>query len=391
MGGARIPIELAGVTFETKKQLEEHVRGTLYAGDPGSALSADDSALVLALLQRHPDAVEIIGVGVASIKRSGGWHATRGVQSFVAVRTDGTSTSFSFTHCIYPPSERTRIASACRQAVFDDVGDFKRAAFDGNETLICPVSGVEITLADSHVDHDREVASFDALVTGFLASEASAPVIAGYRDNEPFTRFADPAVAERFRAYHNRHASLRVISARANRRDKKGPLVLDFDGARLEDAAESASQHADPEHPLGSPITSPEQAASYYRQVRQLRYQLDLVEQEYQEFARANGPFEIAPGVAYGLRERVGNEAVDIRAEGAREALRLLLEEEEEEALVATKASIERAAGLRAKRLGADKGADRRIASEVLAALRELGAIRRGASSERFAEFKVAP
>lgn len=235
MGGPRVAIELAGQTFTTKEALREYVRNILYADDPGTKLSGEDSALVIDLVRRHPDAAQIIGVGVEEIKRAGGWHATRGVQSFVLVRTDGTSTGFSFNHCISPPSERTRIATACRQAVFEDVADFKRRAFDVDATQICPMSGDEIDYASSHVDHDRSVASFDDLVTRFLESEPSTPALAPYRDNTPFTTFADQSVAERFRLLHNRHAALRVISARANLRDYKSDRHIER--ARREDTA----------------------------------------------------------------------------------------------------------------------------------------------------------
>lgn len=60
----REAIEVAGEGFATKKALIERCQGNLYAGGLGMPLGLDDSRFLLALLQRHPEAIAKIGVGV---------------------------------------------------------------------------------------------------------------------------------------------------------------------------------------------------------------------------------------------------------------------------------------------------------------------------------------
>lgn len=139
------------------------------------------------------------------------------------VRHDGTRTDFSFRSCITAPTVESELRSACRNAVKGEIIAFKSAQFATATTLACPIRGVVITWDSAHVDHEGH--TFEALADTFLAAERPLPVVEPTRDNDVETRFADPAVSERFRAYHRMYAKLRIVSKAANLSDlrRRGP------------------------------------------------------------------------------------------------------------------------------------------------------------------------
>lgn len=92
-----IPLELGDMHFEKKGDALLVVRRMLQRYAPGERVSADDEALLRALLARHPDAEAKIGCGVDHFMvRS----AMYGKQCFWVVRTDETTEDFSYQKCI---------------------------------------------------------------------------------------------------------------------------------------------------------------------------------------------------------------------------------------------------------------------------------------------------
>ncbi len=92
----REALVVAGLTFKTKKALEEKLREILHAAVPGVELDEPEHSFLLCVLFRHPEAVEKIGPGVRAFRVTTSKYKNR---CFEAVRTDGTGVEFSYVRC----------------------------------------------------------------------------------------------------------------------------------------------------------------------------------------------------------------------------------------------------------------------------------------------------
>ena len=61
------PYLIGDLTFRTKKAAEAHIQEMLHRATVGEPLAVEEMAVMLALLESHPDRDAKIGVGVASI------------------------------------------------------------------------------------------------------------------------------------------------------------------------------------------------------------------------------------------------------------------------------------------------------------------------------------
>lgn len=219
MMGKRKPYVVAGITFRTQRDLREHIQEILYANPPGQHLDPHDFKFMRALLERHQGAVQKIGCGIAALYvRKNPIYGNLG---FWLIRTDGTETDFSFVKCLRHRTKLQQFKAACRAAVADTVIQFKLeyfAQFKG-EVARCPLAGGVMTIKTSHVDHAPPM-TFDRIVIQFIDDrnlDMQETGVAGIGvDGAVRKEIADEQLREDFILYHNRLATLRVISARAN-------------------------------------------------------------------------------------------------------------------------------------------------------------------------------
>lgn len=205
--------------FRTKKEAEAFVQSILYRYKPGQELSDEDLVFIMDLLQRHPSAEKKIGVGIRNVRvvKEVIW----GTCHFEILRTDGSTTDFSFMKCLYPATRLQLFKQACRHAVAKEMVDFRHRAFDlanAEGQIICPILHTPITIHEAHVDHGPPW-TFDRLVQEFIACEAldiESVELTGFGDGELRRGFADPSLAERWCQFHTTNAQLRVVSAKAN-------------------------------------------------------------------------------------------------------------------------------------------------------------------------------
>jgi len=218
--GKRRRFHVAGHVFKTQKALIEHVRGIMARATPGKGLEGEDLEFMAALLKRHPDAEAKIGAGVRAIRLEPNpvWDTLM----FVLTRVDGSETDFSYRECVSPSSHISDVRAACRRAVVEDIIEFKQQYFtdhaDALNHVLCPLTGRLLGWRDVHVDHAPPWV-FRRIVDEFLRSEGTAPEdveIEEHGDGDVEMCLAEPALAERFRAFHRRLANLRVINAREN-------------------------------------------------------------------------------------------------------------------------------------------------------------------------------
>lgn len=99
MAGRAKEVDLGTRKFLSQKDARAFFAAMLKRYDPGERVTAEDQVDLAALLQRHPDAAEKIGVGISHFEVQ---EADYDSQCFRAVRIDGTWERFSYHVCIAP-------------------------------------------------------------------------------------------------------------------------------------------------------------------------------------------------------------------------------------------------------------------------------------------------
>ena len=170
---------------------------------------------LIAFLRRHPDAEAKIGCGIA-------WFfvRTNNCDGFLSRgwwlhRTDGTEVHFKENDCITLPKGRTSVMKTCRDAVVLQI-----RAFRDQERrrlglfMACPITGEKVFTGLAHVDHAPPV--FEQLVETWMNEEGLAFEEVKFDVSGPGGGFADKDLEKRWKAFHYRHAELRLISEKAN-------------------------------------------------------------------------------------------------------------------------------------------------------------------------------
>lgn len=209
--------EIAGVTYRTKAALEERIRSILYAVPLGTRLDGENLEFMYAVLERHPDADQKIGSGVAGIRVDR--PPAYGGRCFFVDRDDGSSTDFSFKECLRPSTKLEQFKAAARNEIADQKIEFKLAFFRENAARRCPDTGELLTLDSAHVDHAGDY-PFERILAEFIDThrvDVDAVELTGKRqDNVAEERFAEPALAAAFARFHQERAKFEVVSRRAN-------------------------------------------------------------------------------------------------------------------------------------------------------------------------------
>ncbi|HLE05409.1 MAG TPA: DCL family protein [Anaerolineales bacterium] len=200
--------------FQTKQAAQQAVRAVLWRYQPGDIVQNDDAAFLLDLLRLHPHAQQKLGAGVHSFQVE----AQGRSRGFWLTRLDGSRTDFSYRACLAPPTREAQALAGLRWAVRPQVETFRESAFEKTATLTCPVSGETLAPGNSHVDHDPP---FRNLVDAFLQDigrELGSLLVLPTLDGETITELVEPDVIEAWQRFHAWHASLRIVSAKANLR-----------------------------------------------------------------------------------------------------------------------------------------------------------------------------
>lgn len=97
------PVVLPSRTFATQALAYDHFSAMLNRYGPGGRVDDGDAAELSELLQRHPEAMEKVGVGIDHFEVQSADYNT---QCFRVVRKDGTWARFSFQKCVAPGRSR---------------------------------------------------------------------------------------------------------------------------------------------------------------------------------------------------------------------------------------------------------------------------------------------
>jgi len=214
----RRQITIGPRTFDTKADAERAVRAILIRHEPMQEVRGDDLAFILAILDIHPNREVIVDCGVQRIVvqyLSDKYDSRR----FLAIRTDASIRDFTWRHALYPKTAKDSVMRACRWAIRDEIREFRDKAFAQYPTLICTVSGRQISPIECDVDHIHP-RTFERLVAAWLRAnhiemeDVALIPVAGYQQPD---RWEDKFLLENWREYHRTHAHLRVVHPFANR------------------------------------------------------------------------------------------------------------------------------------------------------------------------------
>lgn len=209
-------ITLGGREFRTKGDAAKEISKIIHEAVTGVPLD-EHFALLMDLLRGHPNAEKKIGVGIVSFRVAVNKYKSRSLE---AVRTDGTTTDFSYRKCLREPTKWEEFVAALRHAVEFDVISARDRAFAGAETIDCPITGKPVTKAEVEVDHVAPD-TFEALAEEFATKETidrKNPPITESEDGDIGRFVSDLELCERWKKFHKERAKLRVISTEAHRR-----------------------------------------------------------------------------------------------------------------------------------------------------------------------------
>lgn len=235
------PVDIGHFRFATQSAATKHFREILNSRELGEDVEGEDARDLCAVLVRHPDFVQKVGVGVRRfyVDKSPD-HPTR---CFWLERGDGSVTDFSCKNAITgrntPPVQA--VVKAFRETVAPVLISAKRRHFDDNgqgvdKLVPCEVTGELISHGQAHLSH-MPPSTFEMLVRTFLAVrgvEPRADLVAAGTDAQSAAALANPELGGAFVECYRKVAVLRIVkagvslrSASAHRvRQPKIPIVL---------------------------------------------------------------------------------------------------------------------------------------------------------------------
>lgn len=217
-----------GKTWTSQTAAKAYFKAILHAYPNGTVVTDpghhdDLVALVVRFAAVLPVAEQKGSAGIARFERRLNTGSGFATPRFWLVRPNGEATDFNYLRAVEgrAKSPDLEFADACLRAVAGDLEAFMRAQFGASPdgVVACGLTGTPVAHADAHVDHDEP--SFGSILLGFRQAqgwaEAVPPgVLTTGVDAQTTTTFVHNSDDAAFRAFHQAHARLRVVSARAN-------------------------------------------------------------------------------------------------------------------------------------------------------------------------------
>jgi hypothetical protein len=217
-GGRFGRFKIRGVYYPTYVSIRKEILRRLdkYTSKAPENLCDDDADWFVHLIREmHPYPSEKLHRPVVGIKR----YNRYGHQgnNLMLMYDDGSAMPFSWNKCCKgrESSDGTSVKNAMRAAVQDQTSSVIDAAFRYTDKIVCPMSGELITRQAAHVDHAPP--KFADLVQAWLIDRnldlAKVPLV---DDPQGGALLAPGPMLDSWRAFHERHAILRVVSAKWN-------------------------------------------------------------------------------------------------------------------------------------------------------------------------------
>ena len=216
------PIQIYDKEFKSKTAAKEYVQELLSRYSYGTTIKGNDFSFFCSLIERHEKSDEKIGVGIKELQVKKNPNDLKSKVIYIH-RSDGSEIDFSWRNCIKPPSPLSRVLDAARFLIWTQVEDFKNQCFAKDQTHICPETGIMIDRELSATDHENPQ-TFDRLFKDWCVSENVDPKDIETVSIENSRRtFKNEILKNSWIAFHQQHASLRVIHRTANLSLGNGP------------------------------------------------------------------------------------------------------------------------------------------------------------------------
>ena len=212
----RPPIVVAGAVFKTQSELREYVGTLLHKSPVGTSYDKADTAFLLALLARHHEADEKVGVGISKFFTRK--HAVYGSVGFAFERVDGSIDDFGIQYCLKTHSA-AEVAEhsyrrAARYSVLSSIRSFRDKAL--RDAPQCAITGEPLRRDFCHVDH-APPNTFSSIAGAFLAYRKMSPIDFAYRcDDLGRCLFVNEYDQADFAIFHDELAVLRILAPSVN-------------------------------------------------------------------------------------------------------------------------------------------------------------------------------
>lgn len=202
------------MVFPTQKAALDYFRGILHWYKVGEVVSDQTHDKMLReLSDRHPDAVEKIGVGIREFfinkTEAGDYrHVSADAKGIWIRRIDDTIVDWSYQTAIKKPGPRVNFKDALRLAVNDKRVAMRDAAFAAGTPVHCALTGALIPAKDQ-ADVIYRNPNWGELVEGFVATLGGWGKVetnSGFGDIAVGGRLTDPAVHTKWLVYWEANA-----------------------------------------------------------------------------------------------------------------------------------------------------------------------------------------
>lgn len=216
MAKARVQMIVDGEIFPSKKKLIERCQQILHGFKINETLPDSETKFLTSLIENyHPEAELKIGCGIR--RMWAGLNEYGGV-GFYLQRHDGSSTDWSFMKSINNPSKWHDFHAACRNAIMDQTISYKLQRFQESDSIRCCLTGEELFLETSHVDHVPPK-TFEALLKAFLQTtgiDYNNVLIDPTYDNKVGCWLSDKNFAKQWSDFHRANSVFRLVSRTGN-------------------------------------------------------------------------------------------------------------------------------------------------------------------------------
>ncbi|KAL6754290.1 hypothetical protein V8C86DRAFT_368070 [Haematococcus lacustris] len=231
---------IAGKSFSNRAQAVIFFKRMLSSYADGETIEPKHAEMLEHLLQGHPRVAEKVGPGikrflVSQAQVQEGWEATR---CFWLERQDGSYTDFSYLKCVnglqfYGEEEvvdlQPRVArvwdevlGAMRFVVGPSNRQLARQALS-NQRVLCPETGEELSLTWFYVQYVPPL-TIAQLAERWLSEQGLSQLEDVPIMTHPLTRYvtmADPQQVEAWKAWHDQHGMIRLVSPSLRYTDAK--------------------------------------------------------------------------------------------------------------------------------------------------------------------------
>jgi len=224
-----MPITISNEVFTTQKSLLERCDAIKASVPINTPITGNDLTLLAELLPLHPDldcptpmSEAEVFVGSLPFGKQGFYvrfpdTAPTAVGIRKAIKSAfGKSSSIASRLYDFKIAGRSAIAKQVLAKRREFIGH-NRENLDG--TFVSDLSGQEFPMAELAIDHAPPL-HYDTLLLGFVKAEGINPLDVPLLRTNGWTLFADEALAERWRVFHQERAVLRAISSSENAQDR---------------------------------------------------------------------------------------------------------------------------------------------------------------------------